>query len=148
MSWYSIVVTPNEISNGLLAKVENAFTETFIAQGAPKEANLWSVRSSETGNVTYYLSPVGYEISRISMLPFRPKPCETPDVSNLSICRACAIMRGWLFTIQQSLPKPLMVPSVNISHCWFVLASTIKNNLSAIASPNPSFKRDWLKPAP
>lgn len=85
MSWYSIVATPDEISNGALASIEGAFTDTFIAQGAPINASLWSIRSNKTGNVTYYLSPEGYEISRISMLQFCPQPCEAPDLKTLSV---------------------------------------------------------------
>jgi hypothetical protein len=81
MSWYSIVVTPSNISNDTPALIEKAFEDTFIAQGAPKDAGLWSERSNETGNVTYYLSPVGYAISKRSMLPFSPKPCAIPSCS-------------------------------------------------------------------
>lgn len=83
MSWYSIVVTPAEISQGKNVAIEEAFESTYIAQSAPRGAELWATDSIETGNVTYYLSPVGYQISRISMLQFAPVQCATPNGSSL-----------------------------------------------------------------
>lgn len=83
MSWYSIVVTPNEITNGVDQEIFDVFTETFVAQAAPIDAGLWHIRDRASGNVTYFLSPQGYEISRLSMLKFHPQPCETPNVSSL-----------------------------------------------------------------
>jgi hypothetical protein len=83
MSWYSIVVTPNEQTNGVAQELFDAFTATFIAQAAPEGAGMWLKRDNATGNVTYFLSPQGYAISRLSMMKFHPQPCGTPNVISL-----------------------------------------------------------------
>lgn len=84
MSWYSIVVTPSEITKRVDQAIFDTYTSVFIGLGAPKDANMWSSRSNHTGNVTYYLSPEAYAISRVALAKFGPQPCEKPDLKTLA----------------------------------------------------------------
>ena len=83
MSWYSIVVTPDEQTNGVSDDLFATFSSLQNAASLNSGEGMWLKRETQTGNVTYFLSPQAYEISRLSMLKFRPQPCETPNVKNL-----------------------------------------------------------------
>jgi len=84
MSWYSIVVTPNEQTNGVADALFSTFSAIQTVALLNKGEGMWFKRDSNTGNITYFLSPQAYEVSRLTMLKFRPQPCDVPNLSTLA----------------------------------------------------------------
>jgi hypothetical protein len=93
MSWYKVVLSHDDIGAAKHARLQDVFSASFLAMGAPKGAALLADKDSTKAH-TYYFSPVGAEMCMGLVRSYAGAICPAPTRSSVVVLVAHASLDG------------------------------------------------------
>ena len=81
MSWHKITLTADQVSSGLMIKIQEEFSNLYIASLAPDGAALFSPsfpQGSSDELTEFYFSPASMPFARVLVARYSGVPCRKP----------------------------------------------------------------------
>ena len=96
MPWHKVTLTDEELIAGKGMALQNEFSASFIANGAPKDAAMFCSRSAQESN--FYFSPGAFKIAEELIACYAGIECPPPSPSGLSLLVADAKWEEFLLS--------------------------------------------------
>lgn len=84
MAWYEIVLSREQLSEGISEKIQNEFETLFIKAGTPSEMALFC-DSFTVPQFSMYFSPVAVQYASDLISTYSGDPCEKPEASQVTL---------------------------------------------------------------
>ena len=82
MAWKKVALTLGEVASGENVRLQNAFDQIFLSNGAPKDATAYA-RETNAEPFEYFYSPLAAEIAAMLLARYGAVDCDPPDVKSL-----------------------------------------------------------------
>ena len=78
MSWYKIILSVEQVSNGKHKKIQDEFGDIFMRAGGPKGVALFSSNFLPGDTLEIYFSPEASQLSKHLIDAYSGVPCDVP----------------------------------------------------------------------
>jgi hypothetical protein len=93
MDWYKISLTTDQVSEGKISEIQDAFLKVFMVSNNRESLTLYAASKFEIHNFTeLYFTPECYENPAMKTLikQHDGNPCEKPEIQKLALLVGCA----------------------------------------------------------
>jgi len=84
MSWYEVILSSEQVSEGISGKIQSDFEELFIEAGKPPEMALFC-DSFPVPQFSMYFSPVSAQYASDLISAYSGDACERPNASEVTL---------------------------------------------------------------
>jgi hypothetical protein len=80
MSWYTVSMSPGDVSSQKHVSIQDAFEVLFMANRAPRDAAMFAASTPGNPNYEVYFSPVAASLASVLLASYGGQACMPPTV--------------------------------------------------------------------